>query len=331
VSEGIAAGFPAPLDALVSLAVFLAFLVVLCELASLPAALYLRLRVDRRYGRAAGTVEDVLAARAQMLLLALPAALVIAALVRASSAVLGAWWWTAAGVGLALLLVAAAQTAPRALAWLAGARRLDRDDLLERLAALARGARVSIDEVFVLPPGASSGTTALVSGLGRRRSIFISSELVRHWSDDEIAVVLAHELGHHAHGDLWRALALDAGALSLGLLAAQIALGAGGPALGLAGIADLAALPLVALAAALAWAAATPLRHALSRRQERRADAFALALTGGADAFDTAIRRLATRDLAEERPSVLARWLFHAHPPVAERLDAVRTYRSRPV
>jgi Zn-dependent protease with chaperone function len=66
----------------------------------------------------------------------------------------------------------------------------------------------------------------------------------------------------------------------------------------------------------------------VSRRQERRADAFALALTGGADAFDTAIRRLASRHLAEERPSVIARWLFHAHPTVAERLDYTRAYRD---
>jgi Zn-dependent protease with chaperone function len=80
--------------------------------------------------------------------------------------------------------------------------------------------------------------------------------------------------------------------------------------------------------AAVAWSLSTPLRHAASRRQERRADAFALALTGGADAFDTAIRRLASRNLAEESPSTLARWLFHAHPTVVERLGYTRAYRE---
>ena len=328
VARTIASGLPPAARAFVAFASFLASVVVLCELASLPSRIYLRLRVDSRYGRAVSSVEDVLAAQTQALMLALPAAVVIGGLVQMSSAVFGPWWWAVAGIALAVLLFVAMQIAPSVLAWLAGARRLDRDDLLERLATLARRARVSIDEIYVLPPGASSGTTALVSGLGRRRYIFISAELVRHWSDDEIAVVLAHELGHHAHGDLWRTLALDAAALSAGLLLAHVALRTIGSVFGLGGAADLASLPFIALTAALGWTAATPLRHAFSRRQERRADAFALALTGGADAFDTAIRRLASRHLAEERPSVLARWLFYAHPTVSERLDYTRAYRD---
>lgn len=323
-----AIGLLPPADRLVSLAVFLGFVVVLWQVAALPALLYLGLRVDRRYGRAAVSVEDVLIAQVQTLILVLPSALVAGLTIHGAAWLAGPWWWVVAGMMLAGVLLAALQIAPRVLARFAGARPLDRDDLLERLASLARRAGVPIEDVYVLPAGTSSGATALVSGVGGHRTIFISSELIRHWSDDEIAVVLAHELGHHAHGDLWRTLGLDAGVLSGGLLLAQIALWIGGPALSLNGAADLAALPCIALVTAVAWSAVTPVRHALSRRQERRADAFALALTGGADAFDAAIRRLASRHLAEERPSPLARWLFHAHPTVAERLDYTRAYRE---
>jgi Zn-dependent protease with chaperone function len=83
---------------------------------------------------------------------------------------------------------------------------------------------------------------------------------------------------------------------------------------------ELAALPLIALIAGGIWLLSAPLRHALSRWQERRADRFALGLTGQADAFQAAIRRLAARHLAEENPSLLTRWWFHRHPPAAERL-----------
>ena len=73
----------------------------------------------------------------------------------------------------------------------------------------------------------------------------------------------------------------------------------------------------------------TPLRHAHSRILVRRADEFALALTGGADAFTSAIRRLGARHLSEDRPSFLTRWLFHRHPTPEQRLALAAAYRER--
>ncbi len=168
-------------------------------------------------------------------------------------------------------------------------------------------------------------TTALVTGLGRNRRIFISSEVVRDWSDTEIAVVVAHELAHHAYHDLLRTLALDAVVLSCGLGASALVVSA---MAGAAGAADLATLPLIALVAGAVWLAATPIRHAQSRRHERRADLFALVVTGGSDAFSSAIRRLGAQHLAEERPSAMTRWFFHRHPTVAERLAMAEAYRQ---
>ncbi len=61
---------------------------------------------------------------------------------------------------------------------------------------------------------------------------------------------------------------------------------------------------------------------------ERAADRFAFELTGNAAAFATAIERLGAQNLAEERPSPLARWLFYTHPPVAERATAARAWHE---
>ena len=194
-----------------------------------------------------------------------------------------------------------------------------------RLHDIARQARVPIASVDELPRG-DGRLTALVTGAGRSRRIFISSELIRDWSDDEVAVVVAHELGHHAHHDLWRTLALDALLLSLALwLADGLLAGAPGAMLA-AGRAQPVWFPATwprcrssPLSPAAVWLATTPLRHAHSRAQERRADRFALAVTGGADAFTAAIRRLGAQHLSEERPSSMTQWLYHRHPTVAER------------
>jgi STE24 endopeptidase len=71
-----------------------------------------------------------------------------------------------------------------------------------------------------------------------------------------------------------------------------------------------------------------PLALAVSRQHERRADRFALDLTGKPAAFASAMKRLGTQNLAEERPSRLVQWLFHSHPPLSERIDAARAHST---
>jgi STE24 endopeptidase len=326
-----AGGLPPGPHAVVSLIVFVSAVVLLWKAAALPALLYTALAVDNAYipERDAPTVESVLGAELQAVAMALPAALAGAGGVRLAVAVAGAWWWLLAGAVFALGLALLLHLGPAVLARLAVVRPLSRPGLGPALADLARAVRVpvrGIDE-WVVAQGAS--TTAVVTGVGRSRRVLLSSELVGDWSDEEIAVVVAHELAHHAHHDLWRALALNVGVLCGGLWLAHLAVGAGGEWLALTGPSDLAALPLVALVSAGVWVASTPLRHAQSRRHERRADEFALAATGGAEAFGAAVRRLGLRHLAEERPSRLTRWMHHRHPSVAERLALADSYRKR--
>ena len=125
-----------------------------------------------------------------------------------------------------------------------------------------------------------------------------------------------------------RARALDASVLAAALFVADRALVGAAPSLRLAGPHDLAALPFVALVAGCVWLLLTPIRHAHSRLQERRADEFALALTDGADAFSSAIRRLGARRLVEDHPSFVTRWLYHRHPTMEQRLAVAATHRQ---
>lgn len=312
-------GFYPPLRTAAALTLFVLCAVVLWQLVALPAVLYLGLVVDRRFTRADGTLHRVLAAHGQTTAVGLAGALLAASAIALGAGLAGAGWWIAAGGLLAAGQAVVLSLAPVLLKAAGGSQAITRPGLRSRLAELAGRARVSvagIDEWRTDEPTA----TAFVAGLGRTRRVFVSSQLARQWSDDEIAVVVAHELAHHAHRDLWWALGLDACVFLTGLWTADAILVWAAPALGLRGPADLAALPLVALVGGCVWLAATPIRHALSRRQERRADRFALALTGTADAFAAAIRRLGERHLSEERPSRLTRWLYYRHPSVAERL-----------
>jgi STE24 endopeptidase len=327
LAESFAAGWDHPLQPAVSLVVFVLLLLLVWEAASLPATAYVALRIEPAYARRAVRFDEVLGAQAIATAVALPAALVAAGIVRFAASLAGPAWWMVAGLLLGLALAGALRLAPTLLALLGDVHPFSRAGLARRLADLAQAAGVSLAGLGEWRIGEPAPTAAVVTGAGRSRRVLVASEIVRDWHEDEIAVVVAHELAHHAHHDLWRTWALNAAVLSVGLFAADQVIGRlAGASLGPG---DLATLPLTALVSVAVWVATTPLRHALSRYQERRADAFALAVTGSADAFGAALRRLGERHLAEDRPSALTRWLYFSHPPMAERLAFAEAYRRR--
>jgi STE24 endopeptidase len=313
--------------AAVALVALCAMVVLLWELAAVPALLYLSVRVGRRYGTGESSIEDILGAQAQAALVLFPFVVASAAAVRLAMYASGDWWWLTAALALAAGSVLAVREAPAFLARVAGARPIARESTRRTLEALAARAGVTVFGLHEVP-GGGDGPIALVSGLAGSHRVFVSADLLRDWTDDEIGVVVGHELGHCVHRDAWRSMAADAALLAVSFGVAALVVRLAGPTMGLPPETSIGALPALALVSGTVWLLATPLRHAQSRRHERRADAFALALTGGADAFDTAIRRLGARHLAEERPAAMTRWLFHRHPSVGERLEYARAYRD---
>ena len=305
-AESVVQTWPAGLRDLAALFLFVLVIAAGCEGILLAIAIVTRPRREAREGR------SVLGGHLFAAALFVPAVMWAALSVQVAIWFVPSVWWLVAGVLVASAMVVALQVAPGFLVKASRATPVERPALVERLGELARRVRVEILSIDVVPPETALTSTALVAGVGGSRRVFISGELLRDWSDGEIAIVVAHELAHHANHDLWRTLAADAVLLSAGFAVSQM--------LGLAEGGALVTLPRIALVAGLVFLAATPIRYAISRRQERNADAFALKLTGGVEEFRAAIRRLAARHLAEERPSRLTRWFYHRHPTVAERL-----------
>src|SRR5881628_2228464 len=281
--------------------------------------------LPRRYGLLHQEVRGWLADRAKAALLSgalgLAAVEVVYALLRATPL----WWlWAAAAflaANVALAFVFPVWIAPlfHRLTPLADA------GLSERLRALARRAGVRAVGVWIADQSRKSRTAnAAVVGLGRTRRIVLYDTLATGFRPEEIEAVLAHELGHHVHGDVRRGLVVQG---VLGLVTfwlADQALRAGAGRLGYVGVADPGALPWLALVLAVLGLVATPLVNAFSRRVERQADDFALALTRDPAGFIGAMERLATLNLAERRPHPLKEALLFSHPALDRRIARAR-------
>jgi STE24 endopeptidase len=142
--------------------------------------------------------------------------------------------------------------------------------------------------------------------------------------------VVAHELGHQVHGDIWRLIGLG-GALGFGsaFLASRLApplIGATSERTGVDDLGDEAGLPLLAIVLAAIGLVAAPLQAAFSRAIERRTDRFALELTGDGPTYASAMARLAASSLADPDPPRPVVFFLYSHPPIAERIATARRF-----
>jgi Zn-dependent protease with chaperone function len=305
-------------------------LFVLLQIVELPFAFYQGFVLEHRYGLSNERLGQWSADHAKGALLGGVFAILGASIVYWSLRVSPAWWWALSAAIFAIAMIGLAQLAPVLLLPIFYSfKPLDRPVLVERLLTLAARARTHVVGVYEWALSAhTKKANAALTGMGRTRRILLSDTLLTSYSDDEIEVVLAHELSHHVHHDLWRGMALQAALLVVTFAAAHLALGSLTVPLGLAGPDDPAGLPLLLVIGGACSLVFMPLTNGLSRAHERRADRYALAITRQPDAFISAMKRLSQQNLAEEFPSTIVRWFFYSHPPIRERVDAARAWRA---
>ena len=308
-------------------AIYVVILSVVQEAVAFPLAFYRDFVLEHRYELSTVPASTWLRDHAKAFVLSTLLLLIAAETAYALIGWNARWWWLPAGIMAAGAAALLAQLAPVVLLPVFYKfTPLARETLAERLLALSRNAGVRVLGVYEWGLGAKTRrANAALVGTGATRRILLSDTLLAEYSDDEIEVILAHELAHHVHRDIPTALAIEAGLLLVACYASATALGRWWQPLHLAGPADVSGLPFLILVFGGVMLAATPLVNALSRLNERRADRFALKLTNRADAFVSAMRRLALQNLVEEQPSRAVIWLFHSHPPIEERIEAARS------
>ena len=296
------------------------------QVLTLPLAWLGGFELPRRYGLSHESYGQWLRDRVKGGLiggaLAVAGALVVYALLRSTP-----WWWLWAAAAFAAGYTLLALVMP---IWLVPLfyrlTPLAEGDLRSRLLRLAERARVPAIGVWIADQSRRSRTAnAAVTGLGGTRRILVFDTLLNRFEPDEIEAVLAHELGHHVAGDVWRGLAVQGAVTLAALWIADRVLDAATGALGLSGPSDIAGLPLLGLVTMAVSLIALPVINGWSRRVETRADDFALRLTGAPGPFIGAMERLAALNLSERDPHFLKEMVLHSHPSVGRRIARART------
>jgi len=200
-------------------------------------------------------------------------------------------------------------------------------DLEKRIRELVQRAGLRAGRILQVDASRRSRhSNAYFTGIGPVKRIVLFDTLLAGATHDEILAVLAHELGHwKLRHVLWRLVRVEAVAL-IGLYAAfRLLRWEGLPQLAGLTIASFPARVMILgfAASLLAWLVA-PLGSALSRRDEWAADGYAVRLCVVPAHLGAALAKLARENLANLHPHPLYAWFFYSHPPVVERIRALR-------
>jgi STE24 endopeptidase len=297
-------------------------------LLAIPFQLYSDFRLEARYGFNRQTPglwwADWLKSTALSLLLTLALSAGALALVQAAPH----WWWvwvSALVSAVSLLLTVLSPYLIEPLFY--RMQPLDAEPLREGIRSMTERAGVHVGRVLKVDASRrSSHSNAYFTGLGRQKRVVLFDTLLSQMSEPQILAVLAHELGHWQKQHVLTRMIVMQVLLVAGIfLFSVLAQSASLPELvGLASASFPARIAILAAGGSLLLFPLTPLFAAWSRHDEREADAFAVDLHGAPLDLAEALAKLGSENLANLHPHPLYAAFYYSHPPLAERIGALR-------
>ena len=199
--------------------------------------------------------------------------------------------------------------------------------LREALLAYARGVDFPLQDVYVMDGSRrSSKSNAFFTGFGKHKRVALFDTLIAQLTPPELVAVLAHEIGHYKKKHIVQGLLLSI--THMGVMFFLLALFLHHQGLFQAFYVE---QPSVYAGMVFFTLLYTPLELLLSigmqvfsRRREYAADRYAVETFGQPEAMAQALQKLSVQNLSNLTPHPLYVFLHYSHPPVLERIQAIR-------
>ena len=203
---------------------------------------------------------------------------------------------------------------------------LEEGELKDKLMALLEKHGYKVKAIEVMD--ASRRTTKLnayFTGFGKMKTIVLYDNLLNAMTTEEICAIFAHEMGHGLNKDVLKGQILNIG--NMLLMATAVYFAASVPefytSFGFEGLNYGFTYVLTGVLLGVIQPLMGLIMNARSRKAEYRADAQAV-IEGYGESTVTAFKKLARDNFAHLAPSRINVVLEYSHPPLSERVDAVR-------
>jgi STE24 endopeptidase len=307
---------------------FVGILVFASQLLGLPFSVYDTFVIEERYGFNKTTPKTFLLDRVKGLILtAVIGGAVFSAVLWFFDTAGGFAWlycWIAVFVFQVILLFAA----PYIIMPLFNKfEPLEDGELKDAIERYARGQNFKLKGVFTMDGSKrSSKSNAFFTGFGKSRRIVLFDTLIEKHTVAELVSIVAHEMGHYKKKHI--PLAIARSALKTGLMFYLLSLFIENRRLFDAFQMEEVSIYASLLFFGFLYAPVSLLlslgENALSRKHEYQADSYAVDTAGDGESMITALKKLSVDNLSNLTPHPLTVFLSYGHPPVLQRIRAIR-------
>ena len=208
---------------------------------------------------------------------------------------------------------------------------LETGELREAVLSYARAVAFPLEGVFIIDGSRrSTKANAFFTGFGKHKRIALFDTLLKRQTTSELVAIVAHEVGHYKRKHVPKRMAIGIAHFGVVFWLLSFFLGSRPlfDAFFMEELSVYAGLVFFSLLFTPIEMVLSLLAHAYSRRNEFQADEFAVLTTAQVEPLITALKKLSADNLSNLTPHWLEVVLHHSHPPLLQRIDALRAVKS---
>lgn len=203
---------------------------------------------------------------------------------------------------------------------------MEEGDLRSAIESFCQNVGFKLNDLFVMDGSKrSSKSNAYFSGLGPKKKIVLFDTLIEQQEKNEIVAVLAHEIGHYKLKHSRKTLIISI--LQTGLMLYLLSWVIDSPVLGKALGVEEMGIHIGLICFSLLYSPVSLISgifmNILSRKHEFQADAFASEHFNG-EHLISALKKLSVENLSNLSPHPLYVFIHYSHPPILQRLKAIK-------
>lgn len=204
---------------------------------------------------------------------------------------------------------------------------LEEGELKTAIESYARSRGFKMKGVFTMDASKrSTKSNAFFTGFGKFRRIVLFDTLIEKHTVDELVSVLAHEMGHYKKKHVIQSILISIITTGLMFFILSLFLHNKGlfAAFKMKETSIYASLLFFGFLYAPIEMMLSLVGNMLSRKNEYEADGYAVTTYGKPESMITALKKLSVDNLSNLTPHPLKVFLSYSHPPVLERIKAIR-------